>query len=105
MCRRQSRCQRCRLKTRGLRSTLDLASGKFYRAQGKTCWFRRERRKSERIRHYKAVIFWTSLFCERDGEREIKLTPRLSLFSGLFAAEIGIFFGYYPSRKVSELDQ
>jgi putative ABC transport system permease protein len=35
---------------------------------------------------------------------EIKLTPQLLLFSGLFAAGIGIFFGYYPSRKASELN-
>jgi putative ABC transport system permease protein len=35
---------------------------------------------------------------------EIKLTPQLLLFSGLFAAGIGIFFGYYPSRKASQLD-
>ena len=35
---------------------------------------------------------------------EIKLTPQLLFFSGLFAAGIGIFFGYYPSRKASQLD-
>ncbi len=35
---------------------------------------------------------------------EIKLTPQLLLFSGLFAAGIGIFFGYYPSRKASALN-
>jgi putative ABC transport system permease protein len=35
---------------------------------------------------------------------EIKLTPQLLLFSGLFAAGIGIFFGYYPSRKASQLN-
>jgi putative ABC transport system permease protein len=35
---------------------------------------------------------------------EIKLTPQLLVFSGLFAAGIGIFFGYYPSRKASQLD-
>lgn len=35
---------------------------------------------------------------------EIRLTPQLLLFSGLFAAGVGIFFGYYPSRKASELD-
>ncbi len=35
---------------------------------------------------------------------EIKLTPQLLVFSGLFAAGIGIFFGYYPSRKASELN-
>ena len=35
---------------------------------------------------------------------EIKLSPGLLLFSGLFAAGIGIFFGYYPSRKASQLN-
>ena len=35
---------------------------------------------------------------------EIKLTPHLLVFSGLFAAGIGIFFGYYPSRKASQLN-
>jgi putative ABC transport system permease protein len=35
---------------------------------------------------------------------DIKLTPQLLISSGLFAAGIGIFFGYYPSRKASELD-
>ena len=34
----------------------------------------------------------------------IKLTPQLLLFSGVFAAGMGIFFGYYPSRKASELN-
>ena len=34
---------------------------------------------------------------------DIQLTPRLLFFSGLFAAGIGIFFGYYPSRKASQL--
>jgi putative ABC transport system permease protein len=35
---------------------------------------------------------------------EIALTYRLLLFSGLFAAGIGIFFGYYPSRRASQLN-
>jgi putative ABC transport system permease protein len=43
-------------------------------------------------------IFQTTL------QWEIKLTPQLLFFSGLFAAGIGIFFGYYPSRKASQLD-
>jgi putative ABC transport system permease protein len=43
-------------------------------------------------------VFQTSL------RWEIKLTPHLLLFSGLFAAGIGIFFGYYPSRKASQLN-
>jgi len=45
----------------------------------------------------------SSLF-ESTLQWEIKLTPQLLLFSGLFAAGIGIFFGYYPSRKASQLD-
>ena len=35
---------------------------------------------------------------------EIKLTPQLLVFAGSFAAGIGIFFGYYPSRKASRLN-
>src|SRR6516165_753418 len=34
----------------------------------------------------------------------IQLTPQLLVASGLFAAGIGIFFGYYPSRKAAQLD-
>jgi putative ABC transport system permease protein len=50
-----------------------------------------------------AGIGMSSLF-ESTLEWEIKLTPQLLLFSGLFAAAIGIFFGSYPSRKASQLD-
>jgi putative ABC transport system permease protein len=35
---------------------------------------------------------------------DIQLTPQLLVSSGLFAAGIGIFFGYYPSRKASQLN-
>ena len=35
---------------------------------------------------------------------DMKLTPQLLVVSGLFAAGIGIFFGYYPSRKASQLN-
>jgi len=35
---------------------------------------------------------------------EIQLTPELLISSGLFAAGIGVFFGYYPSRKASQLN-
>ena len=35
---------------------------------------------------------------------EIKLSPELLVFAGCFAAALGIFFGYYPSRKASQLD-
>jgi putative ABC transport system permease protein len=50
-----------------------------------------------------AGIGMSSLF-ESSLEWEIKLTPQLMLFSGLFAAGIGIFFGFYPSWKASQLD-
>jgi putative ABC transport system permease protein len=50
-----------------------------------------------------AGIGMSSLF-ESTLEWEIKLTPQLLLFSGLFAAGIGIFFGFYPSRRASQLD-
>ena len=50
-----------------------------------------------------AGIGASSLF-ESTLQWEIKLTPQLLLFSGLFAAGIGIFFGFYPSRKASQLD-
>ena len=35
----------------------------------------------------------------------INLTPQLLASSGLFAAGIAIFFGYYPSRKASQLNR
>ena len=35
---------------------------------------------------------------------DIQLTTKLLISSGLFAAAIGIFFGYYPSRKASQLN-
>ena len=35
---------------------------------------------------------------------EIKLTPQLLVLSGCFAAAVGIFFGFYPSRKASQLN-
>jgi len=33
-----------------------------------------------------------------------KLTPQLLAMGGLFAASIGILFGYYPARRASKLD-
>ena len=45
-----------------------------------------------------------SSFFQTTLQWEIKLTPELLLFSGLFAAGIGVFFGYYPSRKASQLN-
>jgi putative ABC transport system permease protein len=50
-----------------------------------------------------AGLVASSLF-ESTLQWEIKLTPQLLLFSGLFAAAIGIFFGYYPSRRASQLN-
>ena len=35
---------------------------------------------------------------------QIQLTPQLLISAGLFAAGIGVFFGYYPSRKASQLN-
>jgi putative ABC transport system permease protein len=46
----------------------------------------------------------TSALMQNLLQWEIKLTPQLLVLSGLFAAAIGIFFGYYPSRKASELN-
>jgi len=50
-----------------------------------------------------AGIGASSLF-ETTLQWEIKLNPQLLQFSGVFAAGIGIFFGYYPSRKASQLN-
>ena len=50
-----------------------------------------------------AGIATSSLF-QATLQWDIKLTPQLLVFSGLFAAGIGIFFGYYPSRKASQLN-
>jgi ABC-type antimicrobial peptide transport system permease subunit len=46
----------------------------------------------------------TSALMENLLQWQIKLTPQLLFFSGLFAAAVGIFFGYYPSRKASQLN-
>ena len=46
----------------------------------------------------------TSALFQNILQWEIRLTPQLLLFSGFFAAGIGIFFGYYPLRKASELN-
>jgi putative ABC transport system permease protein len=50
-----------------------------------------------------AGIIASSVF-EQTLQWQIKLSPELLLFSGIFAAGIGILFGYYPSRKASHLD-
>ena len=50
-----------------------------------------------------AGIGTSSLF-QSTLQWEINLTPQLLVLSGLFAAGIGIFFGYYPSRKASQLN-
>jgi len=50
-----------------------------------------------------AGIGASSLF-ESTLQWDIQLTPQLLFFSGLFAAGIGVFFGYYPSRRASQLN-
>ena len=45
-----------------------------------------------------------SLLFEQTLHWEIKLSLQLLLLAGIFASGIGIFFGYYPSRKASQLD-
>ncbi len=50
-----------------------------------------------------AGVLASSLF-EQTLHWEIKLSLQLLLLAGIFAAGIGIFFGYYPSRKASQLD-
>ena len=68
-----------------------------------------------RSRRWKPTMHMGDLLCVITGvgvsslfqntlQWDIQLTPRLLLFSGLFAAGIGIFFGYYPSRKASQLN-
>ena len=35
---------------------------------------------------------------------QMQLSPQIMIFASLFAAATGIFFGYYPSKKASQLN-
>jgi putative ABC transport system permease protein len=35
---------------------------------------------------------------------QMELSPQIMIFSSVFAAATGIFFGYYPSRKAARLN-
>jgi ABC-type antimicrobial peptide transport system permease subunit len=46
----------------------------------------------------------SSAAVERLFEFPTKLAPEMIAIGGLFAALIGIIFGYYPARRASKLD-
>jgi putative ABC transport system permease protein len=46
----------------------------------------------------------SSVLVENLFQFPTKLTPQIFALGSLFAAGIGIFFGYYPARKASQLD-
>ena len=46
----------------------------------------------------------SSAVVEQFFEFPTKLTPEVLVIGGLFAASIGIVFGYYPARRASQLD-
>jgi putative ABC transport system permease protein len=45
-----------------------------------------------------------SLFLEGTLHWDIQLSAQIMAIAGLFSAGVGIFFGYYPARKASQLD-
>jgi putative ABC transport system permease protein len=45
-----------------------------------------------------------SLLLENTLQWPVQLSPQIMIVAGLTSAAIGIFFGYYPARKASQLD-
>ena len=45
-----------------------------------------------------------SFLLENTLHWDIQLSTQIMAIAGLFSADVGIFFGYYPARKASQLD-